>query len=80
MTCLVKAGDRSLIACDEIGTIRIFEYPCENKGYYRMYPQHLNYINTCHVSSDGNYIITSSSFDRYFFQFKKKDVSLFGNW
>lgn len=40
VTCLVKAGDHSLIACDEIGTIRIFEYPCENSGYYKIYSQH----------------------------------------
>ena len=67
MTCLVRAGRRSIIAADQIGTIRVFEYPCESSEYYRIYSQHLSYIRTLHVSKNGDYLISSSSIDKSIF-------------
>ena len=52
---LQRIGRNSLIAADEIGTIRLFEYPCKQTGYYSLHSQHLNYINTCHISPDWKY-------------------------
>ena len=34
---LSRVGRQSLIAADEIGTIRLFEYPCKQTGYYQLY-------------------------------------------
>jgi len=70
VTCLVRAGRRSIIAADQIGTIRIFEYPCENTKYYRMYNHHLNFIRTLHVSKNGEYLISTSTIDKCIFVWK----------
>jgi WD40 repeat protein len=64
---LSRVGRNSLVATDEIGTIRLFEYPCKHTGYYQLYSQHLNYINTCHISPDWKYLITSSRVDKCIF-------------
>eukprot|EP01017_Pseudomicrothorax_dubius_P037624 TRINITY_DN5539_c0_g2_i1.p1 TRINITY_DN5539_c0_g2~~TRINITY_DN5539_c0_g2_i1.p1 ORF type:complete len:232 (-),score=44.56 TRINITY_DN5539_c0_g2_i1:91-786(-) len=65
---LLKLGDRTLVVTDEIGTIRLFPYPCEGlngrQGYYGCYAQHLSYISQCEVSDDGRFFITSSEIDR----------------
>lgn len=70
MTCLVRAGHKSIIAADQIGTIRIFEYPCLNTGYYRIYSQHLSFIRLLRVSKSGEYLLSSSSIDKCIFVWK----------
>lgn len=67
VTCLVRAGHKSIIAADQIGTIRIFEYPCLNTGYYRIYSQHLSFIRLLRVSKSGEYLLSSSSIDKSIF-------------
>lgn len=70
VTCLVRGGRNSIIAADQIGTIRIFEYPCVATGYYRIYNQHLSFIRTLHVSKNGEYLVSSSSIDKSIFIWK----------
>lgn len=70
VTCLVRAGRRSLIVADQIGSVRIFEYPCSSTGYYRMYNHHLNFIRTMHVSKNGEYLISTSTIDKCIFVWK----------
>ncbi|EGR29518.1 PH domain protein [Ichthyophthirius multifiliis] len=55
---------------DEMGTIRIFNYPCESgtgNGYMMCYPDHLNNINQCVLSPNGQFLVTSSERDRCIF-------------
>ena len=72
-TCLVRAGRKSLISCDQIGTVRIFEYPCEISGYYNIYSQHMSFISTIHVSKNGRFLITCSSIDKCIFVWEIKE-------
>jgi WD40 repeat protein len=69
--CMVRAGKESLIVTDEIGTIRIFEYPSQKgRGYYKLYTQHLSFITTCHISKNQEYLVTASRLDRCIFIWK----------
>jgi len=66
-------GDHSLIVTDEMGTIRIFNYPSESgagNGYMRCYADHLNYVNSCVLSPDNKILITTSEVDRCIFIWK----------
>jgi hypothetical protein len=47
--------------------IRIFEYPCESTGYYRIYSQHLSFIRLLRVSKSGEFLLSSSSIDKCIF-------------
>jgi WD40 repeat protein len=50
--------------------IRIFEYPCQTTGYYRIYSNHLSFIRTLKVSKNGEYLISTSSIDKCLFIWK----------
>lgn len=46
----------------------MFEYPCESGStYYQIYSEHLNFVNVCSLSPDGNFLLTSSSTDKAVF-------------
>jgi hypothetical protein len=49
-----------------MGTIRIFNYPCEaaGPGYLKCYTDHLNFIKHCLLSYDRNYLVTGSDLDK----------------
>ncbi|KAL4497254.1 hypothetical protein ABPG72_011189 [Tetrahymena utriculariae] len=61
-----KIGDRQIAVTDEMGSIRLFSYPCtsQSKGYFKCYTDHLNFINQCILSPDKKYLVTSSQRDR----------------
>jgi WD40 repeat protein len=66
-------GGNAIIVTDEMGTLRVFNYPCDSgsgNGYLQCYTDHSNYINQCVVSSDERYLITSSEVDRCIFIWK----------
>jgi len=53
-----------------MGTIRIFNYPCEIGSaieFLQCYGQHLNAVNNCVLSPDKKYLITTSEIDRCLF-------------
>ena len=60
----------ALMVADDSGTLRIFEYPCHFSGPYHVYTQHLNYINSLRVSTFGDYLISSSIYDKATFIWK----------
>ena len=58
---IIKYKTDTIIVTDEVGTIRVFEFPCET-NYYRVYSNHLCDINI--ASMGENYFVTSSSEDK----------------
>ena len=56
ITNIIKR-DNVIIVTDKIGTIRIYEYPCETTSY-RVYSNHLCDINIACIGS--NYLATCS--------------------
>lgn len=66
VTCLVRAGKRSIIAADELGTIRIFGYPNADVCY-RLYSHHLCFIKTLKISQNKKYLLSSSTTDKCIF-------------
>ena len=60
----------ALLVADDAGTLRIFEYPCEFSGYYRVYSNHLNFINNIKISQCKNYVLSSSICDKGVFVWK----------
>eukprot|EP01016_Furgasonia_blochmanni_P022356 TRINITY_DN24386_c0_g1_i1.p1 TRINITY_DN24386_c0_g1~~TRINITY_DN24386_c0_g1_i1.p1 ORF type:complete len:291 (+),score=52.47 TRINITY_DN24386_c0_g1_i1:64-936(+) len=64
---MVRIGDKTLAVTDEMGTIRLFDYPCEGgpgNGYYRCYSDHLNFVNQIVVSNDKTLVLTCSELDK----------------
>ncbi len=67
---VVKISDKSIAVTDQMGTIRLFNYPCEGGagfGYLSCYIDHLNNISSCTLSLDKKILVTSSEEDRCFF-------------
>ncbi|KAL4455920.1 hypothetical protein ABPG73_008674 [Tetrahymena malaccensis] len=63
---------------DEMGTIRLFNYPCDSgtgNGYMRCYPDHLNNVNQCVLSPDKRFLVTSSERDRCIFIWTVIEIS-----
>ena len=45
---MVVIGNNTLVVTDEMGTIKLFNYPCDSgagNGYMKCYSNHLNYIS-----------------------------------
>lgn len=63
-TVFCLAGSRSLVATDEIGTIRIFPFPNKNGVWTKTYQDHTSRIVSFKVSEDGTLAISCSSYDR----------------
>jgi WD40 repeat protein len=56
---------------DELGTIRLFNYPnLGNEGYYQCYSDHLFAITSCLFSYDRKYFLSCSEVDRCVFKWK----------
>lgn len=64
---ITKLGEKAVAVTDQMGTIRIFHYPCDassGQGYSTCLAQHLNIVNQCVISPDKKYLVTSSEVDR----------------
>lgn len=67
---ITMLGKDAIAVTDEMGTIRIFNYPCTSStgnGYVNCYADHLSYINSCVISPNGKYLVTTSEVDRSIF-------------
>lgn len=67
ITKILKYDSDTLILTDEMGTIRVYSYPCLESSYYRLYSHHLNRVHICSLSPDKKKLVTSSILDRCFF-------------
>ena len=65
LSVLVLAGRKSLLVGDNYGTIRVFDFPCKNPQWGKIYPHHVAEVSSLKVSSDGNWALSASSYDRY---------------
>jgi hypothetical protein len=56
---------------DELGTIRLFNYPnTTGEGYYQCYSDHQFAITSCLFSYDRRYFLSTSEIDRCIFKWK----------
>jgi len=70
ITNIVKIANNCIVITDEIGTIRLFEYPCLNNGFYRLESCHLSFIMIAQACS--KYLVTGSAFDKSLIVWKIK--------
>jgi len=64
-------GKPIVVVGDEIGTIRLFNYPnVMGEGYYQCYSEHLFIITQAIFSPDREYLISTSEMDRCIFKWK----------
>jgi WD40 repeat protein len=63
-TVFTLAGNKSLVATDEIGTIRIFPFPNKDGMWTKTYQDHTSRIVSLKISEDGTHAISCSSYDR----------------
>lgn len=66
LLCITQLSDSAVVVTDEIGTIRVFNYPCATgtgNQYIQCYVDHQNMVSQCVLSYDKNYLITSSETD-----------------
>ena len=64
ITCMVLAGRRTLIAGDQLGTIRLFEFPCKSHHWSKIYTDHLGPICSLKVSKNEDWAMSVSYYDR----------------
>ena len=68
----MKLSGKPIVAIgDEIGTIRLFNYP--NNGsdqYYQCYGEHLHSITKCLFTHDQRFFVSMSRTDRCVFKWK----------
>ncbi|CAD8183513.1 unnamed protein product [Paramecium pentaurelia] len=70
-------GDKSMAVTDDMGTIRIFNYPCTSgQGYMRIYTDHMMYINQCVASPDKETLVTTSEQDKCIMVWKIQKVDV----
>jgi len=69
---IIKVPGRPIIAIgDEIGTVRLYNYPNDgNPNYYQCYTEHLYNITKCVFTNDLQYFVSISSFDKCVFKWK----------
>jgi WD40 repeat protein len=61
-------GQPIIIVCDEVGSIRLFNYPNTSRElYYNYYSEHLYQVTECVVSPDRKFFITICEVDRSIF-------------
>jgi hypothetical protein len=65
---VVQLGARYVLVADQIGTLRLFEYPCSAKRvgelHLRCYSEHMNFVRCLEVSQDGRWVASVSEVDR----------------
>lgn len=72
ITQITKVQGRPIVAVgDELGTIRLYNYPnTTGEGYYQCYSDHLFTITSCSFSPDRKYFLSTSEVDRCIFKWK----------
>jgi WD40 repeat protein len=64
-------GKPIVIVCDEIGTVRLFNYPnVKGDAYYNYYPEHLYQVTECLISPDRNFFVSTCDVDKCIFQWE----------
>ena len=71
---IVKLSGKPVVAIgDEVGTIRLFNYPNNGSdGYYQCFAEHLFSVTRCMFTHDQKYFVSMSSTDRCVFKWKCK--------
>lgn len=64
-------GRPIVVVADEIGTIRLFNYPnVVGEPYFQVYSEHLYFVTDCLFSPDRNFFVTVCELDRCIFKWK----------
>ena len=68
ITQILYLSDNHLLVGDQLGTLRIFDYPISNKKLGQLhlscYTDHLNIINGLEISTNKKWVISMSEMDR----------------
>jgi len=75
---MARLGESTLVVTDDIGTIRLFPYPCDSSkdlGFYRCYTNQMMYISNCVPSLDHEYLITTSEMDSSIYIWSVDDIT-----
>jgi len=66
-------GKPVIVISDEMGTIRLFNYPnVKGEPYYNCYSEHLFQIADCMFSADRMFFLSACEMDRCVFKWKIK--------
>ena len=66
-------GKPIVLIADEVGSLRLFNYPnVMGQAYYECYNDHLYIISDCLISQDNQYFITCCEIDKSIFKWKIK--------
>jgi len=64
-------GKPIVVIADEMGTIRLFNYPnVKGEPYYQSYSDHLFFVSDCLFSHDRMFFVSSCEMDRCVFKWK----------
>jgi hypothetical protein len=65
LLALAQLVDKCVVASDEMGSLRIYEYPVsQERGYSVCILEHLNNVNICVATPDCKILVTYSPVDR----------------
>lgn len=65
---------QSLLAIDDIGTIRLFQYPSADASWTKVYQHHASAVSSVALSADGQLAVTCSSYDRLVLVWRVKPI------
>ena len=66
-------GKPVILITDELGTIRLFNYPnMSGEPFYKSYSEHLFSISDCNFSADRLFFISACQMDRCLFKWRLK--------
>ena len=64
-------GKPIVLIADEVGTLRLFNYPnIMGQPYYECYSDHLYTISDCLISQDNQYFISACEIDKCIFKWR----------
>lgn len=68
ITKILQLQDKYVLVGDQMGSLRLFDYPCESKRvgelHLRCYSQHMNMVSCLEGSNDGKWVASASQLDR----------------
>eukprot|EP00742_Colponemidia_sp_Colp-10_P006323 GILJ01006777.1.p1 GENE.GILJ01006777.1~~GILJ01006777.1.p1 ORF type:complete len:2262 (-),score=409.36 GILJ01006777.1:195-6980(-) len=68
--CTAKRS-KVLATADDFGKVKIFRYPCIEKGaQFKLYKGHSSHVTGCRFTSDDKYLLTTGGLDKGVFQWK----------
>ena len=66
-------GKPIVLIADEVGTIRLYNYPnVMGQAHYMCYTEHLYQVSDCLISQDNKFFVTTCEVDKCIFKWRLK--------